>query len=110
MDKVDRVQVVVEEFAGMENDSQTPERQPSVEMTWSEKGKGKSFKLVNSFDLGSRLADVRKRSLGSPHTLAAGLPKKPRLDAENLLEQTPFHTTVPILAALGPSTPTPPPV
>jgi hypothetical protein len=105
LDKVDRVQVVVEELAGMENnDPQTPEGQPSVEMIRLEKGKGKSSKLVNSFDSESRLAVVRKRSIGSPST---GFAKKPRLDAEILLEQSPFHrTTVPILASPGPSTPT----
>jgi len=109
IDKVDRVQVVMEELAGMDNDPQTPERQPSLEITRSEKGKGKSSKLLNSFDLENRLAVVRKRSLGIPFTLdTAGTPKKQRL-AENLLEQPSFHRTVPILASsAGPSSASPP--
>jgi hypothetical protein len=45
MDRPERVQVVVEELAGIDNDdSQTPERQLSVEMIKSKKGKRKSSK------------------------------------------------------------------
>jgi len=109
MDEVDRVQVVVEELAGMDNsDSSTPERQPSLEMKKNEKGKGKSSKLVNSVDLETRLAAVRKRSLVPSSTRDAGLPKQPRL-TENLLEPS-VATLIaaPILASRESSSVTPP--
>merc|ERR1719318_2066421 len=109
--KVDRVQVVMEELAGMDNDPQTPERQPSLEITRSEKGKGKSSKLVNRFDLENRLAGVRKRSIGNTFTIHCDVaPKKQRI-AENVLEEPILHRTVPILgSSAGPSSasPTPP--
>merc|ERR1719318_1698072 len=109
--KVDRVQVVMEELAGMDNDPQTPERQPSLEITRSEKGKGKSSKLVNRFDLENRLAVVRKRSIGNTFTIHGDVaPKKQRI-AENVLEEPILNRTVPILgSSAGPSSasPTPP--
>eukprot|EP00092_Neocalanus_flemingeri_P005268 GFUD01005667.1.p1 GENE.GFUD01005667.1~~GFUD01005667.1.p1 ORF type:complete len:929 (+),score=262.59 GFUD01005667.1:112-2898(+) len=47
MDRPDRVQVVVEELAGVHNDTHSPERQPSMELESeiADKSKGKSRKL-----------------------------------------------------------------
>merc|ERR1719318_845318 len=110
--KVDRVQVVMEELAGMDNDPLTPERKPSLEITRSEKGKGKSSKLVNRLDLENRLAVVRKRSFGNTFTIHGDVAPKKQRFAENLLEEpiSPIlHRTVPILGSFaGPSSASPP--
>jgi len=67
MDRPDRVQVVVEELAGVDQDeSQTPERQLSVEMTKPDKGKGKSSKIANVSDVEARLTQAVAQKRKNP--------------------------------------------
>ena len=81
MDRPERVQVVVEELAGIDNDdSQTPERQLSVEMIKSKKGKGKSSKSVNPADLEDKVAQKRTISTHSTIEESSSPKKKSRLD------------------------------
>ena len=82
--KEDRVKVVVEELGGVDlTDSQTPERQLSLETLKSEKGKGKSSKIAGLTDLDQRLEDVQKRKLLTTFIEILDSPKKkPRLEVD----------------------------
>ena len=114
MNKPDRVQVVVEELAGIDNDdSQTPERQLSVEIIKSRKGKGKSSKIVNTVNLEDRLLQsvAKKRAIPPMPTLeeASSPKKKSRLDIdvnedETSLSQSQPTPQVPIKQQEDPAT------
>ena len=63
--------------------SQTPERQLSLEMLKSEKGKGKSSKIAGLTDLDHMLEDVQKRKLLTTSKEILDTPKKkPRLEVD----------------------------
>ena len=83
MDRPDRVQFVVEELVGLDkDDSQTPERQPSVELS-VEKVKGKSKKTVNPIQLEERRAVSQKSEFPPRDATSLDFCKKLRLQLDD---------------------------